>query len=268
VQSHTVYRALAPQYADKPVFVVGGAEDACRRIAEDYGFKHAYIPADVLAWRPSAWPHHKLTEKEQNYVKSADFSDVEFAAVFVFHDSLDWGRDLQLITDLASSPRAVFGEQSARISPHASPDSVPPHKQVPILFSNPDLTYGTDFPVPRIGQGGFQESVAAVYQRITGRILERTTGGKPTRRTYEFANGLLTDVVKRLNAPLGRVYMVGDNPESDIAGANGFGWESVLVRTGVFRGETNDATHPAKVVSKDVLEGVITALEREGDRVV
>lgn len=98
--------------------------------------------------------------------------------------------------------------------------------------------------------------------------MYRTTGGKPTRRTYEFANGLLTDVVKRLNAPLGRVYMVGDNPESDIAGANGFGWESVLVRTGVFRGETNDATHPAKVVSKDVLEGVITALEREGDRVV
>ena len=28
--------------------------------------------------------------------------------------------------------------------------------------------------------------------------------------------------------------MIGDNPEGDIEGANRMGWESILVRTGVF----------------------------------
>lgn len=69
VQSHTVFRSLVPQYADKPVLVVGGIEDRCRRVAEAYGFKHAYIPADVLAWKPAVWPYHKLTEHEWTYVK-------------------------------------------------------------------------------------------------------------------------------------------------------------------------------------------------------
>lgn len=51
-------------------------------------------------------------------------------------------------------------------------------------------------------------------------------------------------------------YMVGDNPASDIAGARNFGWESILVRTGVFRGEDNDSNHPATYVAKDVLVSV------------
>lgn len=50
--------------------------------------------------------------------------------------------------------------------------------------------------------------------------------------------------------------MVGDNPASDIAGERNFGWESILVRTGVFRGKDNDLEHPATYVAKDVLVSV------------
>jgi ribonucleotide monophosphatase NagD (HAD superfamily) len=51
--------------------------------------------------------------------------------------------------------------------------------------------------------------------------------------------------------------MVGDNPKSDIAGANAFKWESILVRTGVFRGKYNDDEHPATVVVPDVLVSLL-----------
>lgn len=34
VQSHTIFRSLVPRYADKPVLVVGGVRDSCRRVAE------------------------------------------------------------------------------------------------------------------------------------------------------------------------------------------------------------------------------------------
>ncbi|GAA5827990.1 hypothetical protein JCM5353_002864 [Sporobolomyces roseus] len=67
VQSHTIFRSMLHKYADKPVLVVGGIGDNCRQIAETYGFKHAYIPADVLRWRPSVWPYHKLTPEEMAY---------------------------------------------------------------------------------------------------------------------------------------------------------------------------------------------------------
>jgi hypothetical protein len=46
---------------------------------------------------------------------------------------------------------------------------------------------------------------------------------------------------------------VGDNPFSDIQGANDFGINSILVRTGVFRGKDNHHIHPATTVQPDVL---------------
>ena len=49
--------------------------------------------------------------------------------------------------------------------------------------------------------------------------------------------------------------MIGDNPDSDIDGANrrGDSWVSILVRTGVFNGKdkANDERHPAKHVVED-----------------
>lgn len=277
VQSHTIFRSLVPRYADKPVLVVGGVKDSCRRVAEAYGFKQAYIPADVLAWKPAVWPYHKVTEEEWTYVRQADFSSISFAAVLVFHDSRDWGRDLQLVLDLVRADSGVFG--TVKDPKDASQWS--PEKQIPVHFSNPDLLWGNEFSVSRFGQGALQESMAAVYKKITGHELQRETGGKPSRATYDYAASLLASQIEhaqhgteinlhpspdKVGHVPGRVYMVGDNPASDIAGANNYGWESILVQTGVFRGaRPEEAEHVPKVVAKDVLEGVKWALRREGD---
>lgn len=45
--------------------------------------------------------------------------------------------------------------------------------------------------------------------------------------------------------------MIGDNPKSDIRGANNIGWISILVRTGIFKGE-NDIVDPATYVVDDM----------------
>lgn len=81
-----------------------------------------------------------------------------------------------------------------------------------------------------------------------------------------------------------RVYMVGDNPESgescstdmglgriycpmgpdsmtDIAGAIAHGWESILVKTGVYK--NGEPRHRPSVISDDVEKGVQWAIERE-----
>ena len=53
---------------------------------------------------------------------------------------------------------------------------------------------GNDYPEPRFGQGAFQEAFRAVWKRTTGRELAHvTTGGKPTKLTYEYAERLLLE---------------------------------------------------------------------------
>ncbi|BGP18599.1 hypothetical protein JCM10213_004232 [Rhodosporidiobolus nylandii] len=276
VQSHTIFRSLVPLYGDKPVLVVGGNGDRCRRVAEAYGFKHAYIPADVIAWAPSIWPYHKLTETERTYIKEADFSAIPFAAVLVFHDSRDWGRDIQLALDLVRAQDGVFGT----LKDHKDKSLWTKERQLPVHFSNPDLLWGNEFSQSRFGQGALQESMAAVYKLTTGHELHRQTGGKPTTATYEYASRLLNSAVDAEKTGKavdlhganeeppkfeGRVYMVGDNPASDIAGARNFGWQSILVQTGVFRGQKpEDAEHVPTTVQLNVLEGVKWALRREG----
>ncbi|KAG5990552.1 hypothetical protein E4U43_004258 [Claviceps pusilla] len=74
------------------------------------------------------------------------------------------------------------------------------------------------------------------------------------------------------DTPLRRVYMIGDNPESDIRGANEFcphdgtEWVSILVKTGVWQ-ETAAAREPRykpAVIVDDVVDAIVWAMRNEG----
>lgn len=59
--------------------------------------------------------------------------------------------------------------------------------------------------------------------------------------------------------------MLGDNPDSDIDGANRReGWVSILMKTGVFQGDENSDKHPAKYVVNDMQEAVELVYKLEG----
>ena len=59
--------------------------------------------------------------------------------------------------------------------------------------------------------------------------------------------------------------MVGDNPTTDIRGANDAGshWRSVLLRTGIFDGPDNDFENPADFVVPGVLDAVRMIIEMQ-----
>lgn len=101
--------------------------------------------------------------------------------------------------------------------------------------------------------------------------------GKPTQGTFSFAEkrlashrrGLLGKGQTRIGMEgLKRVYMVGDNPESDILGANqykspvGSTWHSILVRSGVYTG--GEPVHKPEAVVDDVWDAVRWGMEKEG----
>jgi len=146
--------------------------------------------------------------------------------------------------------------------------------------SNPDLFWATSHHMPRLGQGGFQASLRGIWAETTGGAeLLRTVIGKPYPETYKYAERVLNKhrlqmlggngEVKKKVSRLERVFMVGDNPESDIRGANEFEsphgteWTSVLVKTGVWS-EGSKPKYAPKVIVKDALEAVKWALREEG----
>ncbi|KAF5325758.1 hypothetical protein D9611_000075 [Ephemerocybe angulata] len=254
IQSHTILKKHARRFADEPILVLGGKLDTVRRVAEGYGFKRVYTTLDVLAWNPSTWPFHQLTEAEKESTKAADFSKLPISAVFVFHDPRNWALDVQILSDILQSGGIIGGPW------------VPVEKQqkpVEVTFCNPDLLWGSDFPRPRIGQGGFKEAFQAA---ITGKQYPYVQYGKPTKATYDFTKEVLE---QRFNEEYGSsskpssLYMIGDNPESDIAGANAAQWNSVLVKTGVYNPEQGPPAHAPTHTANDVLEAVQWAVERE-----
>jgi len=84
--------------------------------------------------------------------------------------------------------------------------------------------------------------------------LEYFYFGKPYELTSNYAENLLKSKALLLGYELGTIYMIGDNPKSDIKGTNDKGWVSILVKTGIFTGkdEPNDAENPATHVVEDL----------------
>ncbi|KAI1783144.1 HAD hydrolase [Ganoderma leucocontextum] len=270
VQAHTILKSVAHKYANKPVLVLGGRNDVVRKVAESYGFKHAYTTLDVLAWKPEVWPFHDLTREERASAKHADFSNVPISAIFVFHDPRNWSLDIQVILDVIRSRGIIGGpyldapaaaDQGSHTGDNGGGDSVE------LVFCNPDLLWKSDFPQPRIGQGAFREAFQAVYKAVVGTPYPCVQYGKPATATYQFAERVLRDRFEELNGgrivdvDMPRVYMVGD-----IAGANAAGWPSVLVKTGVYEPARGPPTHEPTYIAEDVEEAVRWAIEREMGR--
>ncbi|KAL7281110.1 hypothetical protein ACG7TL_004417 [Trametes sanguinea] len=280
VQAHTILKSVVHKYADKPVLVLGGRNDVVRKVAEGYGFKKAYTTLDVLAWKPEVWPFHQLTPEERASTKPVDFSQTPISAIFVFHDPRNWALDTQVIIDVIRSG-GVIGGSYLDTPPPSAQQPLPHHQQpngelegenkpVELVFCNPDLLWKSDFPQPRLGQGAFREAFQAVYKALVGKTYPCIQYGKPTTATYKFAEKVLKDRLEELQGgrveQMPTVYMVGDNPESDIAGANGAGWPSILVRTGVYDPAGGPPAHTPTYIAEDVEEAVRWAIEREMGR--
>ncbi|EEP80662.1 conserved hypothetical protein [Uncinocarpus reesii 1704] len=255
IQSHTPMQALSEYY--ETVLVAGGDGYKIRQVAEDYGFKNVVLPKDILAWDPTISPWSKLSEEERKQAKIQDFDKMNFEAIMVFADSRDYATDMQIIMDLLLSENGRLKTKS----------KTPLENQLPIYFSQGDLLMPTEHGVPRLTQGLFRISIEAMYKSLTGGDLERVVYGKPELATYKFADEVMKQWMKEIHnehvLPK-NIYMVGDNPQSDIVGGNMYGWNTCLVRTGIFQGGENDEENPASFgVFANVLDAVQAAIKKE-----
>ena len=290
VQSHTPFAEFVNVFhgekglRDKCVMVLGGDGGGCRDVAEGYGFTHVVTPGDILAGYPEIWPFSKnFTDYYKSFAKPLPKpidqhnpdNSLKIDAVFVYNDPRDWGLDIQILLDVLLSRQGILGTYSSKNNDRSLPNNgYQQDGQPPLYFSNPDLLWAAGYHLPRLGQGGFREAFEGTWAAITGgpregAELQKTVIGKPFKETYSFAERKLArhreDIFGTNLAPLKRVYMVGDNPESDIRGANtydspeGTEWISLLVGTGVYRAGQEPSWQPREIVD-DVKAAVDWAL--------
>ncbi|KAF5133119.1 putative CDP-alcohol phosphatidyltransferase class-I family protein C22A12.08c [Metarhizium anisopliae] len=206
-------------------------------------------------------------------------------SILVWNDPRDWSLDIQVIHDLLVSHNGYLGTLSSRNGNRGLPNNGWQQDGQPELWiSNLDLVWKTEYPVNRFGTGAFLEALKGVWSAVTnGAELHYNALGKPSQFTYDYAHTRLLQYYSTMKGgreaggrkdatPLRRVYMIGDNPESDIRGANeycpedGTEWVSILVRTGVWT-ETETEREPRYkpgAIVDDVVDGIVWALRNEG----
>lgn len=309
------------------VLVLGSDASQARRIARGYGFQSVVTPGDILHAHPEVFPFNPLSEfySKQEILPlpkpvwdpkgaNGEMKDcLKIDAILVFNDPRDWAFDIQLITDLLLSHRGYLGTYSKKNGDPSLPKNErwQSDGQPALVFSNVDLLWSTGYHQPRYGQGAFRAAVRGAFNDVIKQTeggLSTTTRlkdfnfGKPQLEMYHYAASKLSDHFKSMwgsgqggsedqaqLAQLRKVYMVGDNPESDIRGAVKWrahlnqvpspretskkivpAWEACLVRTGVWNEEKmplpNLELRGAKpdTVQDDVKTVLNWVLEKEG----
>lgn len=276
VQSHTPMRAWAQSGKYKRVLVVGGSNDNARHAALDYGFKDVILPIDIVRQNVAVSPHHRFTSEDfAKYARDVDLT-IPIESILVFNDPRDMNTDIQIVSDLLISENGLVGTKRSSFG------DVNP--AIPIAFSNDDFLWANDYELPRFGQGAFRMILERIYKESNrlspSQELALTIFGKPFAIQYLYAHSVLVEWNKILNghkpcgfmpklnegpqnSPFSKIFMVGDNPLSDIWGANTAGWDSILVRTGVFQDSDWLVTkhRPTVGVFDDVYHGVSTVVK-------
>eukprot|EP00472_Partenskyella_glossopodia_P005218 CAMPEP_0197514818 /NCGR_PEP_ID=MMETSP1318-20131121/139_1 /TAXON_ID=552666 /ORGANISM="Partenskyella glossopodia, Strain RCC365" /LENGTH=533 /DNA_ID=CAMNT_0043063019 /DNA_START=65 /DNA_END=1666 /DNA_ORIENTATION=- len=244
VLSYTPFKQHLSHLKNQPVLIVG-----CPRsinAARSYGFKKAISIKEYTQKHPTMNPFGKSgCEKDDKVILTGakEQWDEGIKAVLVFTDPADFFEGIQVLTDvlLSSRPGEIEYEKDHRI---------------PIVFSNPDLLWKTQYPHSRFGQGAFRLSLEACYKarmqamgissaEIEDRLDDFCQFGKPFETQFLHARKAALQQADRLGCSVSKFYIVGDNPRSDIAGAVNMNrlaqekqleeWSGLLVRTGVFQ---------------------------------
>lgn len=208
VMSHSPLK-IFPQFHEKHVLVSG--QGPVKEIAEGLGFKKITTVDELSEMFPQldAVDHKRRTNISQTQV---DTYLPPIEAIVLFGEPVRWETSLQFLIDVLVTNGHL----------QSSPKSIPePH--LPVLGCNMDLMWMNETHLPRFGHGSFLLCLETLYQKITGRELNYTVlTGKPSQITYHYADHVLSEQAKKMGIvrPLRTLYAIGDNPMTDIYGAN------------------------------------------------
>ncbi|XP_041349807.1 haloacid dehalogenase-like hydrolase domain-containing 5 [Gigantopelta aegis] len=183
-------------------------------IAAELGFTNLCTLDDVT----KAYPLLDMVDHENRrrvasgcYTENPDFPQIE--AILLLAEPVKWESNLQVLLDLLLTEG----------KPVEAPKDQKTVNQLPLIACNMDLQFMAEACMPRLGHGAFLVCLEALYKKITGNELEYSNlVGKPCELTFRFADHTISTMAKEMgfHKPIKRLYLIGDNPNVDIYGAN------------------------------------------------
>lgn len=178
-------------------------------------------------------------------------ASLKFKAIIIMCSSTRFLSAVQIINDLCSSADGTL------LGPKRKSAADP--QVVEVIMTNPDLVYADQWPQPRFGPKSLTLMIKAIFKENNGYELHCHQYGKPTYESYKYTHDVVKEKAREQGVSLSNIYMIGDNPESDIAGGNACGWTTILVKSGVFKPTAkhpNDPKHPATHVVDDFSKAI------------
>jgi HAD superfamily hydrolase (TIGR01456 family) len=258
VVNHSAMRTVMKDYADK-IILIGGIGNI-QGVAESCQLKQYITIDEFCTLFPSIVPLSERTSdaaiklrpviKERLKISDdAIFNEpFQIGAVVVFNDIIKWDEASQVMCDLLTTTDGTIAKS---YNLRENLDNV---EHIPIFVCTNDLLYKDEFKLSRFGCGAYVKCFEALCKSVLGFHPKITFYGKPEVTTFKYTEQLVKE--RWNNFEISNYYMIGDNPETDIKGANNVNWISILVRTGVFKGKENDEINPAKYVVDDFMEAV------------
>lgn len=127
------------------------------------------------------------------------------------------GLSTQVCCDLLSSKDGTL------MGPRRSKDDP---QVVDLYVTCNDLFYADQWPEPRLGSKAWVVCFEAIFEEVYGYKPKYLKYGKPESIAYDFAEQMILEKCKQEDIEISNYYMIGDNPLSDIEGANRRGEEN------------------------------------------
>ncbi|XP_007639260.2 haloacid dehalogenase-like hydrolase domain-containing 5 isoform X2 [Cricetulus griseus] len=208
ILSHSPLK-LFLQYHNKRMLVSG--QGPVVENARSLGFQNV-VTIDELRLAFPELDMVDLARRPKNMCLRNDFAAIE--GILLLGEPVRWETSLQLILDvLLSNGNPGTGLETA------------PYPHLPVLASNMDLLWMAEAKMPRFGHGTFLLCLETIYRKVTGKELKyEGMTGKPSILTYQYAEDIIRQQAERWgwSAPIRKLYAIGDNPVSDVYGANLF----------------------------------------------
>lgn len=264
IMSHTPFKKFLPSHKDKLIYV-SGYTNKIIDIMNSYGFSKFITNNEYFQLYQHSFPLHlqnsSIEEQESTrriveerlgislprnkYNQFEPFLKID--TIFLMCDIDIWEKNVQAIVDILISSDGIVGNVDLSSKQY-----------VDLILSSNDLHYKDDFRLNRIASGGFYSSLETLFKRIYKKDIQYTIIGKPSHIIFDYAKDNINSY-----HPCDRFYMIGDNPEVDIKGANNSGINSVLVRTGVYNKNHNCVENPASMIADDVNEAIEMIIKKE-----
>jgi HAD superfamily hydrolase (TIGR01456 family) len=190
----------------------------------ELGFPSPTSCRDIMNAHPDLVPLRRMVPGARSVLAPLPaFSSVVVCSA-MHSDALS---EIQLIVDVLTSPNGLIT------------GAVSSHQTVPLLFAADDMFFASIRGLsPRLGPGCYREMLHAVFESVTGDVLQILPFGKPRRVNFVEARNRFSQLSRlagRDADSIHTIFMVGDNHDADIIGANAMGkpWQSVWVRSGL-----------------------------------